>query len=319
MFISKARPNQLDECMRMLVTCFIENATYTKLFPDRDTRAEQIRANFRQDIEFCLNHGYCYLMIERNSIIGMLFAHDYKKLMLDHPADAQHLFGDTFPQSLHDLWSSIPGNVLYFMLTCVHPAWVAHDVTQRLFEAAFKYHPDTGYVAQVDKKDFIKVFEEKGFLIEYLSESMWHAVKPPVDETLEYMHITPGFSSLIWEYRRLFDGHELPGAPRIMAFPNYTSWFENHGKENIFVAVNGMTVYGMFAFDKATREFQVSVHPKYRQRGFGYKLSIAALSYMCGVGVDHAIAIPGDDTASLKLVQKLHATRLEPGKYEVRL
>lgn len=320
MFFTRARVDQLDACMRLIVTCFIENRTFTQLFPDRDTRADAIRENFRQDVEFCLIHGTVFIATERENPVSMLITLDFNKCLEMHKPEMDHLLGEIFSPYTKAKWEACPGTARYMMLICVHPALRARDLEHRLIDKMFQQFPEDWCVIEIDNTDYLQMLQEKGFLVHIEPDGAMHGVRPPIPEGIEILKCDLSAANLLWGYRRTFDNEIIPGAPRVGAYPTFNAWYEAYKHENVFIMRHWPYCIGVFYFDPDTQELEFSIHPEYRRKGYGKTLLRAAVSYMRGIGIQSAICnVPDNNAAALATINTLDCEMLSPGRYKVTL
>lgn len=121
--------DDLHDVLDLFCECFADDHYYKRQFPNDDTRASQMRDEFKCCLEFCLTNGYSVGTYNEDRLIGFALLFNYHETLQNHRSDFDAIFcadenGDIpYYEEIHQRVQGLKGKTLYLLSIAVLPEY----------------------------------------------------------------------------------------------------------------------------------------------------------------------------------------------------
>jgi len=171
-------PEDFDRVLPLFISQFHSDPYYRKLFPEEQTRDEQMAEAFSPWIRYALGQGYCYGIEREGELACIRLGVDYEREMNDDMFDSL-LEGasQTLVERLEELLED-GRQIIYLVASATEERFKRQGLASRLLDFIMDKYPEAVFVTDISSPIALKMYEKRGFSVEELEEGYYFCVSP---------------------------------------------------------------------------------------------------------------------------------------------
>lgn len=185
MTVQEIRSDALRDVLDLFAESFQNDPYYMKLFPDENSRVDQMKKDFLPQIGYCLQNGLAYGIFDGEKLIAFVLTIQCDQLRRDRSMyDA--VFGlshddDNSPvkQTLQKQISVLSDQTVYCLSVAVSDEYRNHGLASVLIDRILDRFPSFPVVSDVSNKESLKIYTARGFTVEELGTDYFFIKKEP--------------------------------------------------------------------------------------------------------------------------------------------
>ncbi|MBQ8641580.1 MAG: GNAT family N-acetyltransferase [Clostridia bacterium] len=195
MQITSLSNRHTDIVMDLFVRCFYDDHYYAQLFPDPETRKNDMRSSFSGNISLCLAQGLSLGLWEGNELTAFLICFDYHKMLSEDEETFLGIFGGNpheiaslpYYDAVHSRIADMECPVLFLLSIAVRPDRRRFGLASVLVDSLIHAHPDFGFAGDVSNEDSLEIYRKRHFQI-YEIDTAYHLIlrKAGVEISVSY-------------------------------------------------------------------------------------------------------------------------------------
>ncbi len=184
MMLCKLNPNYIDAVMHLFCTSFMDDPYYIKMFPNRETRFEDMDKTLRGLIAYCINRDKSFCIIDGDKLIGFILCIDYNEIRKNDRKYFNLIYTckeevDILPyqETLHNPICQLDGEVIACVAVVVDEEYRRKGIASSLWDTVMESFPDAHFVVDVSNESSLEIYKRRGFTITKLDDDYFFACK----------------------------------------------------------------------------------------------------------------------------------------------
>lgn len=183
----------IAETMDLFCRSFFDDHYYAELFPDPNTKVEDMTEAFQDTLSYCISTGASLGVKDKGRLIGFIICFDYKHIRDNDNGMFRTIFAgkDTaislpYDNTLHSTVTNLPGKVMYCLSLAVDPAYQRSGIASAMWDCIMARFPNTCFAADVSNCDSLEIYRRRNFEIKLLDEEYYLISHVPTESATTF-------------------------------------------------------------------------------------------------------------------------------------
>ena len=172
--------SDLTAVSELFCRCFFDDGYYGKMFPDPETRKNDMAVKFADNIKFCLGEKGCFGVFKEDALVAFILTFDYFKVLKNNETQFRRLFGysgDSWRDNgLYKRVCALSDKVIFLLSVAVDESLRGMGIASALVDYVTAHFQGYAFAGDVSNTASLKIYERRGFVIDELEED-YHLVE----------------------------------------------------------------------------------------------------------------------------------------------